>query len=312
MNDAALLLHQYGLPALALLVFAKRMGVPVPAMPFFLLVGARGAHDPVFAVQAAVGACAAAVLADGLWFAGGRRFGSRMLALMCRISISPDTCISKSELAFERHGSVTVLMAKFIPGVAGLAPPFAGALGMAAARFTGLNLAGTALWIGSGVAAGWVLQAQVAGVVERLRHLGALAVPLLLLAVAAYLSFLFLRRALSTLAAHRAPRLEPHQVAQRMARGEPVLLLDVRPVGAIDGRIPGALHAGPDGMLGEHAPTQDRSVQLVVFCDCPGDASAARVAVMLGRRGWPAHVLSGGYGAWQAAGLPTESAPRRT
>lgn len=309
MTDAALLFHHYGVLGIALIVFAKRMGVPVPAMPFLLLAGARGAHDTAFALHAVLGACAAAVAADGAWFIAGRRFGRGMLALVCRISIAPDTCIRRSELAFARRGSATVLLAKFVPGVAGLAPPLAGALGMSAVRFTGLNLAGTLLWVGGGVAAGMLLHRQVMQVVKALQDLGSLALPVVVVAVGAYLGWLSLRRRMMTRAAARTPRIAPQQVAEKMARGERLLLVDVRgPEPVLEQRIPGAVHAFLDDQVDASIPA-DAGVQLVVYCDCPSDVSAARVATRLRKRGLRPLVLAGGFPAWQAAGLPVEPAP---
>lgn len=308
MTDAALLFHHYGELGIALIVFAKRMGIPVPALPFLLLAGAQGVRDPVFALNAAGGALAAAVVADGLWFVAGRRFGAGMLALVCKISLSPDTCIRKSELAFARRGSATVLLAKFIPGVAGLAPPLAGALGMSRARFTALNLAGTLLWVGGGVLAGVLLHRQVARIVATVADLGSLALPLFLLLAGAYLLWLSARRALMTLAALRMPRLSPLELAEKLARGERVLPVDVRGPGLVQQRIPGAIHAFFDRESDGKAPVIAQGVELVVYCDCPNDVTAARVATMLRKRGLPARVLTGGFPAWKAAGLPLEPA----
>lgn len=309
MDDVALLFQRYGVPGIALIVFAKRMGVPVPAMPFLLLAGARGAHDAAFALHVALAVCAAAVVADALWFVAGRRFGRTMLALACKLSLSPDTCIHRSELAFARRGSGAVLLAKFIPGVAGLAPPLAGALGMPATRFNILNLAGTALWTGAGIAAGWVLHREVEQVVLLLQRLGAMALPIVIGALGAYVAWLAARRVLLARAALAAPRLEPHDVAEKIARGEAVVLVDVRgPQSSVDQRIPGAIHAFPDDRFGERLADTAPQAHLVVYCDCPNDVSAARAVAILRKQGWPAQVLAGGFAAWIAAGLPVEPA----
>lgn len=308
MNEATQLFHQYGVPAIALIVFVKRMGVPVPAMPFLLLAGARGVDEPLFAVTAALAACAAAVVGDALWFEAGRRYGRGMLGLMCRISVSPDICIRRSELAFARQGAAAVLVAKFIPGLAGLAPPLAGALRMPAGRFTAINLAGTLLWVGFGVVAGWLLHRQVGQLVALLDELGRVAWPLLGIAVAGYVAWLLARRGVLRRAALRTPRLAPRQVAERMARGEPFVFVDVRgPKASLQKHIGNAIHGFLDSELQGELDAVDQSVHLVVYCDCPDDVSAARVAEMLVRRGRPAHVLAGGFSAWVAAGLPVES-----
>ncbi len=215
MDEALLLFHAHGVPGIALLVFAKRMGVPVPAIPFLLLAGARGTQDPFFALHAATAACVVTVFADWLWFLAGRRFGSRMLALMCKLSLAPETCIRRSELAFLSRSALTVLIAKFIPGVAGLSPPVAGALGMPAARFTALNLAGTLAWVSAGVGAGWLLHRQVAQVIAALYALGSLTVPLVVVAISAYIVWLAVRRSRVARTGKLGPRLRPEIVAQK-------------------------------------------------------------------------------------------------
>lgn len=301
-------LQQHGVLVLFLVLFAKRMGVPVPALPLLLLAGARGAGDGVFALGALAAASLASALADGLWFLAGRRYGRAMLSLMCRISISPGSCIRKSELAFSRRGALTVLLAKFIPGVAGLAPPLAGALGMRTGSFTALNFAGTVLWVGSGLAAGLVFHKQVARLLESVQAMGSTALPFLLLALAAWIGWLALRRLLINLSAARAPRLQPHELADKIARGEPLMLVDVRGTGAgPQPRIPGAVHAFLDGELFEGFADLPEGVHLITYCDCPNDISAARAALKLRKRGVPATVLAGGFPAWIAAGLPVET-----
>jgi len=307
-DDLTRLFQAHGEVAIFLIVFAKRMGVPIPVLPFLLLAGARGATDPTFALEALGLATIATVVADGLWFEAGRHWGRSMLALVCRISISPDSCIRKSELTFARNGSTTVVLSKFIPGVGPLAPPLAGALGMRVGTFTVLNLAGTVLWTGVVIAAGLVLHAQLTMLMATLQDLGNRALPVLLLALAAYVAWLALRRVLITLAALKAPRVAPHELSEQMARGDPLFLLDVR--GAIpgDARIPGAVHAPSERELLDDLSRIPADVHVVAYCDCPNDVSAARLAVKLRKRGLPARVLAGGFPAWVAAGLPVQSA----
>lgn len=194
MDQLLPLLQAYGLLAFTLALFAKRMGVPVPALPLLLLAGARGAQDGLFALAALAAGSAAAVLADALWFFAGQRHGHAVLALACRISLSPGNCIRRTEVTFERYGVLAVLLAKFVPGVAGLAPPLAGALGMGRAPFFLLNAAGTVLWVGIGLGAGFVFHGQVGQLLRWLETMGPAALPLLALALAVYLAWLVLRR----------------------------------------------------------------------------------------------------------------------
>lgn len=297
----------HGVLTLSVALFAKRMGVPVPALPFLLLAGAQGAGDGIFALMAWVGGSFASILADLFWFVAGRRYGRSVLALTCRISMAPGSCIRKSELVFARHGAFAVLFAKFIPGVAGLAPPLAGALGMRSALFLLLNNVGTVLWVGSGIAAGLLFQRQVDSLLRSLERMGSAALPLLGLLLVLYLGWIALRRLLIAIDAGKAPRIQPQRVADMIARGDKVLLVDVRGAGVLpDARLPGALHASVDTDEFDRLADLAGDAQVVMYCDCPADVSAGLAALALTRRGAPAQVLAGGFSAWVAAGLPVQ------
>jgi membrane protein DedA with SNARE-associated domain len=99
-----------------------------------------------------------------------------VLALLCRISISPDSCVRKNELSFARRGVATLVMARFVPGLDTLAPPLADALGLSAQSFAIFNAAGAALWAGAGIAGGLIFHEQIRHLLESLSDLGRMAV----------------------------------------------------------------------------------------------------------------------------------------
>jgi membrane protein DedA with SNARE-associated domain/rhodanese-related sulfurtransferase len=297
-----------GLTTLVVVLFLKRMGVPLPALPFLLVAGAQGADDGLYALEALAVATGAVVLADTAWFLAGRRYGRVMLGLMCRISISPETCIRRSEVGFARRGTMTVLAAKFVPGVSGVTPPLAGALGMRTSYFMLLNLAGTVLWVGSALAVGLVFHAQVGSVVRRLQDMGNAALPYVVAAFALYILWLLARRLVIHRAVSKAPRIAPVALAERLARGEALVLVDVRGAGTPPGeRIPGAVFASARDTL-DSLPSLPPDAELVTYCDCPNDVSAARAALQLARQGARVWVLEGGMPAWVAAGYAVEPA----
>jgi membrane protein DedA with SNARE-associated domain len=113
------------------------------------MAGMDGVNNSTFALVALVVAALASMLAHLIRFWAGRRHGQRVLALLCKISISPDACVRQSELSFARSGVATLVISKFVPGLSTLAPPMAGALGMNTRTFVMFNLAGSALWAGS-------------------------------------------------------------------------------------------------------------------------------------------------------------------
>jgi membrane protein DedA with SNARE-associated domain len=193
MTSIRALFEEHGLTAVFLGVLVEQLGAPVPALPLLLLAGARAAIDEVFGWQALALASAASAIADTSWFLAGRRYGKPVLGLLCRASLSPESCIERAELSFSRQAVLTVLLAKFIPGVSTLAPPLAGALRMPLATFLLVDLAGTLLWVTSAMALGWLLQDQLEQVARTLLDTGGKTLIVLLVALALYITWRLLR-----------------------------------------------------------------------------------------------------------------------
>ena len=302
------LFAQHGLLAVFAVVLVKQLGAPLPAMPILLLAGVAAADDGVFAVKALALATLASMLADFVWFYAGRHFGRRVLTLVCRISISPDSCVRQNELTFARWGVATLVVAKFIPGLSTLAPPVAGALGMRAQSFGIFNMAGAILWAGSGIAGGLIFHSQIGRLLASLSDLGRAALWILAALLVLYVAWRLQRRwrELRTLA--RLPRVRAGQLAEMIERGEEPVIVDVRALGmGLRGRIPGAQHLELATLETVAIPDWPDNVQIITYCDCPHDASASKAAHLLAKRGRKAHVLLGGLDAWVDAGYPVES-----
>jgi membrane protein DedA with SNARE-associated domain/rhodanese-related sulfurtransferase len=288
-------------------VLVQQLGAPIPVLPVMLVAGAQAARDPVFGVYALALAIVASTLGSMPWFWAGQRFGHRVLKLTCRISLSPDTCVRQTETAFERHGVMAVLISKFVPGLAHVAPPLAGAFGFKTPSFLFYNAVGAALWAGAGLILGLLFYPQIDWLLVQFYAFGGHALGLVALLVAAYLAYRWLarRRFLKTL---RASRIEVAELQEMIGRGDAPIVLDARSAThrKLDGRmIPGAQAFDLDDL--ERPLTlisADRNV--VVYCACPNDATAVKVAILLKRRGIR-HVrpLAGGIDAWTTAGLMT-------
>src|SRR5262245_12165688 len=96
--------------------FAEQIGLPVPAVPFIIGMGALS-RSGEFSFSAVVATAALASLsADLIWFELGRYHGRAVLKLICRISLEPDYCVRRTEDAFERMGLWALVPAKFVPG----------------------------------------------------------------------------------------------------------------------------------------------------------------------------------------------------
>lgn len=308
--DVFLLFSEYGLLAIFVCVLIEQMGAPIPALPILVLAGVTSANDGVFAVEALAVATGASMLSDTLWFFAGRRFGLRVLGLLCRISISPDSCVRQSELNFARRGPATLVLAKFIPGVSILASPLAGALGMKWRNFALLNVAGIVLWAGSGICFGLIFHENALQLLKYLSNNGSSAFMLIVTLLAIYILIRVWRRWKLALTLKKIPRVAPIELSDLIARGMDVVIVDVRASVSLsmsDQRIPGASHMdlGEVSTIALDAWSPD--AKIVIYCACPNDASALKAANALIKRGYRVHVLDGGIAAWTSAGYALQT-----
>ena len=297
-----------------LLVFAAtlaaRIGAPVPAAPFLVVAGGLAAGGQISWVAALVAAIAANLIGDGLWFWAGRKHGYRVLRLLCRISISPDSCVRQSEAFILRWGGSSLIAAKFVPGVSVVAPPMAGALGMSLAAFVGFETFAAAIWAAIFLGLVWVFADQIQRVMDLLSALGVAAAIVLAVVVAAYLALRYWRRRMFQGGAS-IPRIAVDELRALIEEGRAPVIVDVRSEalrGIDERRIPGAigieLHE-IERLADVHPP----DVEMVLYCNCPNEASAASAAARLAARGFTrVRPLAGGLEAWVASGHGTESA----
>jgi membrane protein DedA with SNARE-associated domain/rhodanese-related sulfurtransferase len=245
----------------------------------------------------------ASMLGDGIWFIAGRRFGGRILALLCRISLSPDTCVRQSEDLVGRWGGVSLVAAKFLPGISVVASPISGSLGMPIRTFLAFELAGSIVWALVFLGFGYMFASEIDFVLLTLQRLGNLALALLGIALVAFLGFRVLRRR-SVAAGSTMERIEVSELRGLIDSGHQPVVIDVRSrVGTeLDERsIPGAIHIPLDEIDGR-ALSLPRDREIVVVCSCPNEVSALAAARTLLGHGLPrVRPLAGGFEAWHVA-----------
>jgi membrane protein DedA with SNARE-associated domain len=267
MTDHAEFLLRYGYLLLFGSVFIEQMGAPIPAAPILLAAGAlaglgRFSLGLVFALSTA-----ATLLADLIWYELGRRKGMRVLQLLCRISLEPDSCIRRTEDTFARHGARSLLVAKFLPGLSTVAPPLAGVFQMRLARFLSFDSAGAALWIATFVGLGYAFSDQLEQIVAQSGRLGAGLLAVLLGALACWIGWKFIRRRrfIRTL---RMDRIAPEELKRKLDAGEEVVVVDLR--GSLDFEadpqtIPGALRVDASA-IDELREQLARAPEVVLYC----------------------------------------------
>lgn len=302
----------------ALLVFvatlAARIGAPVPAAPLLVVAGGLSAVGVVSLPLAFAVAVAANVLGDGLWFWAGRAQGHRVLGLLCRWSLSPDSCVRQSEALVARWGGSSLVAAKFVPGVSVVAAPMAGAMGMSLGRFVASDALGGALWSGVFLGLGVVFAGEVERLLVALASAGTTATLMLLAALAGFIAWRWWRRRrfLREAAVPRIAADELQALIDATGDGQPApLIIDVRSLAAaeLDTRhIPGALIADLDG-IAARAASLPHDREIVTYCNCPNEASAATAALRLQAAGLPrVRPLAGGLEGWAAAGRTVATA----
>ena len=301
MDLLLLLIADYGLWFVFLAVLLDQGGVPVPAWPPIVLASAVAVQQGEPAWPIVLVAVVAAVMADALWYAGGRRFGMRLIRLMCKLSLSPDSCVSTTRGAYMRWGPPALVVAKFIPGFAAVATTLAGHTRTPVLRFALFDGIGAALWAGFAVSLGVLFHEAVGEVLLTLDAMGRAGGVLVLAAIVAFVAWKWWKRRRFVRLIAMA-RISPAELQQLIESGQQPLVVDVRPADMREasGWIPGAVLAE---RVAELAPGVQQEV--VVYCDCPSEASAALVARQLKAHGFRrVRPLAGGFEAWNAHGLP--------
>src|SRR5436309_10139465 len=194
MREATHFLVSHGAPLLFAVVFLEQIGLPLPTAPWLLGAGAlwaMGMMNPFMAFGVTVVAC---LVADLIWFYLGRHRGNRVLRVLCRISLHPDSCVARTQAIFARYGVGGVMAAKFLPGLGVVFPPLAGMNGMSSGRFLLYDAVGSMLYAGCFLVLGSLFSDQIHQVATGLAEFGKGAVGLLAALAVAYLVFKYLQR----------------------------------------------------------------------------------------------------------------------
>jgi membrane protein DedA with SNARE-associated domain len=233
---------RFGLPFIFANVFLEQLGLPIPALPTLVVAGALSVERELSAPEVLLVALAATLAADSVWYGLGRRHGFRVLKILCKTSLSPDSCVRQTTSILEKWGMPSLLVAKFVPGFSTVAPPLAGAIGTRLPVFLLFDAGGTLLWTGVGIGAGIVFHRAIDRVLEFLTSIGGDALALVGAALAVFVAVKFWQRR-RFYRMLRMARITPEELHELMDKGRDPLVLDVR-LGAArladPRRIPGA------------------------------------------------------------------------
>ena len=308
MNETLEFLVRHGTSVLFAAVFVEQMGLPLPAAPWLLAAGALAGIGKMNWFVALSAAVIGSVLADTIWFYLGRHGGQRVLSLLCRISLEPDSCVRRTQDLFTRYGMRGVVGAKFIPGLSTLAPPLAGSSGVSTPRFLFFDGLGSLLYGGFFIVVGVLFSHQLEEIIDALAGLGHSALGVVIGSVALYIGYKYFKR-YRLLSELRMARITVEELHQKQEAGENPIVLDLRSPSELERNptlIRGALHMTMD----EVERRQDeipRDRDIILYCSCPNEVSSARVALLLHRKGvLRVRPLLGGIDAWRERNYPME------
>jgi len=302
METAIFLLERYGLLVVFINLLLTEGGLPLPAYPTLATAGAlMGVSlDATELVGTAVGA---SLIADIAWFWNGRRNGRKILRTLCKLSMSPDSCVRQTESLFAKFGVWSLLFAKFFPGMTNITVALAGVTRTPPALFLLLDMVGALLFVGVPIGLGWLFRDAIADILATIADLGLIGITAIGIALGLYLSIKWWQRK-TFIKQLMMDRINIEQLLALIDGGHDPLILDVRPpeVRRQEGIIPGALPAHPaDAGLALEGYSREREV--VVYCSCPNEASAAVACLHIRRAGFQKiRPLAGGTQAWVDSG----------
>jgi membrane protein DedA with SNARE-associated domain len=269
MNDLLSLIARHGYVLVSGVVLAEAVGLPVPAALMLVTGGAAAASGILSAPRLLVLGTMAMLLGDSLLYVLGRYMGWGLLGLLCRVSVNPETCILRSAESFYKRGRITLLIAKFIPGVNTMAPPLAGSMKMRFFQFLRFDVAGATLYVAAYLALGFLFRDFLKSMMRGFLTAGHALTAALLIALLAYVVYrvwLFRKYAMYRV----VPRVQVHELAQKLASEETgkVLIVDVRSHGYYDARterIKGSIRLEPNH-LSDELKTLPKDMDIYLYC----------------------------------------------
>jgi membrane protein DedA with SNARE-associated domain len=237
------------------LLLVEAMGVPFPASIALVAAGAAVAAHALWGPYVLVAAIAALMLGDSVQFWLGRFMGWALLGFLCRVSINPETCILRSAQSFYKRGKVTLVIAKFIPGVNTMAAPLAGSMKMRFWQFLRLEFAGASIYVLTYLAIGYVSRDFLAAVLNGFHAAGRAMEIVVITALAVYAIYRIMQYRKNRMYAI-VPRVQVEELARRLASqdADRVQIIDVRSHGYYDAgaaRIKNSIRIEPNNLENE-------------------------------------------------------------
>ena len=269
MTEMLSMMARHGYALTFVLLFSEAIGLPFPAAIALVAAGAAVASHALLGSGVLLAAMVALIIGDTAQFLLGRYTGWALLGFLCRLSMNPETCILRSAESFYKRGKLTLVIAKFIPGINTMAAPLAGSMKMRFGQFLRLDLAGAMLYSITYLLIGYVSRDFLAATLKGFHQAGRameIIVVAALLGYAGYRATQFLRYKKYRI----MPRVQAEELAARLAAGEKdrVLIVDVRSHGYYDigaERIAGSIRIEPNN-LDEEIKNLPKDKDVYLYC----------------------------------------------
>jgi membrane protein DedA with SNARE-associated domain/rhodanese-related sulfurtransferase len=301
----------YAYLILFLWVMAEQFGAPIPSVPLLLTAGTLTATHKLNLLLVLISVLLGSLVSDSVWYAMGKRHGGKMVRLLCRLSMEKANCVRRTENYFSKHGEGALVLAKFLPGLGSVAAPIAGQTGMKYRFFLVFDTAGILLWAVSVTLCGRFFGDVLKRNPNALAWVEHSALLLFVLLLVGFFIWRFVRQR-AFLREIRMARLEPDELKQMLDREQPVYIVDLRhPLDYLpDPRtLPGAVLLTPDSLV-QQSDLIPRDRDIVLFCTCPSEATAAKMALAIRKLGVTrVRPLRGGYDEWKRLGYPLVEIP---
>ncbi|RFZ91208.1 hypothetical protein D0C36_19930 [Mucilaginibacter conchicola] len=297
------LVHAYGLWMIFVITLLQSLGLPLPAFAILMVTAAFTPLTLTDIVALIFTGSAGSLIGDYILYSAGKRYGTRILGRLCKISISPDSCVSGSGDLFERFGSPALTLAKFIPGLSTIAPVVAGVYKMRLSVFGIFSFIAAVVYLGSAVSLGAFFRHEISSIIAALSDYGKIGGLIITAAFGLYLlaKWIKRKRLIRQFNIDRVTVSDLYELIQ--AQSGPVIL-DARPADqrTRNGFIPGSILIG-DNNLNEIAERFQRNHEVIIYCSCPNEITAARYAEKLRKVGLKRiRPLLGGIDEWAKSG----------
>lgn len=269
MSELLSVMARHGYALSFALLFAEAIGLPFPAAIALVAAGAAAASHTLWGPFVLLAAVLGLLLGDIAQFWLGRYSGWALLGFLCRVSLNPETCILRSAESFYKRGKITLVIAKFIPGVNTMAAPLAGSMKMRFWQFLRLDSAGALLYSLAYLLVGYVSRDFLAAILRGFHAAGRAMEAVVIVALVVYAIYRTVQ--FRKYKMYRVvPRVQVQELAARLAsEGQgSVLIVDVRSHGYYDSgaaRIKNSIRIEPNN-LEEEIKSLPKDKDIYLYC----------------------------------------------